>query len=138
MFRKIHSNRDPNDTVLSELRKEFSRYFRAFGDFSTALIERRPRLTFGVMVTLLVFSVFISFTYFRHQDKAKSKPFPVKMSPVQEGFSAIIIAGEKLKKTMALKSLVDSLTSKKLLTAKDSLTLDSALDRLQSIQKSNK
>jgi hypothetical protein len=137
MFRKIHSNRDPKDTLLSEFRKEFGCYFRAFGDISSSIMERRPRVTFAVMVALLTASLIISFTFFRHRDKPKSMAVPVKVSPVRDGISEIIIAGEKLKKTMALKNLVDSLTSKKMLTAKDSSILDSALDRLQSIQKSN-
>jgi hypothetical protein len=89
------------------------------------------------MVFLLAFSLACSFTYFRYRDK----PGPmagVKVSPVGDGFSEILRAGEKLKMTLSLKSLVDSLSAKKTLTAKDSIALDSALDRLQSIQKSIK
>lgn len=138
MFRKIHSNRDPKDTLWSELRKEFGSYFHAAGDFFSAVVEFRPRLTFAIMVAALSSSLIISFTFFRHRDEPKSKPVEAKVSPVRDGFSEIIIASEKLKMTIALKSLVDSITSKKTLTSKDSLTLDSALDRLQSIQKTNK
>lgn len=138
MFRKIHSNRDPKDTLFSELRKEFGSYFNALGDISTSIIERCPHVTFGAMVAVLAASLFVSFTFFRQRDKPKSNPVPVRVSTVRDGITEIIIAGEKLKKTMALKTLVDSLTSKKTLTSKDSLVLDSALDRLQSIQKLNK
>src|SRR4051812_7991211 len=138
MFRKIHSNRDPKDTLVSELRKEFSRYFRAAGNFSTAVLERRPRVTFTLMVGLLSAALIISFTFSRHKEIPKSKPVPAKLSPVRDGFSEIMIAGGKLKMAMNLKHLVDSLSSKKSLTAKDSLILDSALDKLQSIQKTIK
>ena len=137
MFRKIHSNRDPKDTVFSELRKEFGNYFNAAGTFSRSVLERRPKLTYGVMVLLIAFSLAFSFTYFRYRDKAKPKA-TAKVSPVGDGFSQIFQAGEKLKMTLALKHMVDSLSARKLLSAKDSLLLDSALDRLQSIQKSIK
>ena len=138
MFRKIHSNRDPKDTLFSELGKEFSRYFKVAGDISTSMLQKRPRVTFSVMVLMLVCSLPVSFFYFRHRDIPKAKTVTVKVSPVGDGFSAIILAGEKLKMTMALKNLVDSLSSKKTLSAKDSLLLDSALDKLQSIQKTIK
>lgn len=138
MFRKIHSNRDPKDTLVSELRKEFSRYFRAAGDLSTSVLERRPRVTFTLMVVLLSASLIISFTFFRHKAIPGSKPVPAKLSPVRDGLSEIMIAGAKLKIAMDLKNLVDSLSSKKSLTARDSLMLDSALDKLQSIQKTIK
>ena len=138
MFRKIHSNRDPKDTLFSELGNEFSRYFKVAGDISTSMLEKRPRVTFSVMVLILVCSLPVSFFYFRHRDIPKAKTVTVQVSPVGDGFSAIILAGEKLKMTMALKNLVDSLSSKKTLSAKDSLLLDSALDKLQSIQKTIK
>lgn len=138
MFRKIHSSRDPQDTVFSELRKEFNRYFCAFSRMFKLLLERRPRMTFAAMVILLTASIAISFTCFRLRDQPKPMALPVKVSPVGDGISAILLAGEKLKKTLMLKNLVDSLISKRPLTAKDSVALDSALDRLQSIQKSNK
>jgi hypothetical protein len=137
MFRKIHSNRNPKDTVFSELRKEFGNYFNAAGTFSRSVLERRPKLTYGAMVFLMAISLVFSFTCFKHRDKPKVKT-TAKVSPVGDGFSRIIQAGEKLKMTLALKYLVDSLSAKKSLSAKDSLLLDSALDRLQSIQKSIK
>ena len=138
MFRKIHSNRDPNDTLMREIRKEFSAYFSKAGRVSRTILERRPRMTYSVMVLLLTGSLVISFVFVRHSDKPKAGPVIAKVSPMADGFSQIIRAGEKLKMTISLKRFVDSLSSKKNLTAKDSLALDSALDRLQAIQKSIK
>jgi hypothetical protein len=136
MFRKIHSNRDPGVTVWAELRREFSNYYTAAGKRSKSVLEKKPRLTYSLMVLLMASSFVISFTLFRHRDKPKSKTAIVRSSPVEDGFSQIMRAGQKLKMTLALKNFVDSLSSKNPLTAKDSLKLDSALDRLQSIQKS--
>jgi hypothetical protein len=138
MFRKIHSNRDPRDTLLSELKKEFSTYFIAGGNCFRSILQRHPRFTFGSMVFLMAASIVITLTLFRHHEPPKSKPVKAKISPVQDGFSQIIQAGEKLRTTLQLKRLVDSLSERKTLSAKDSLVLDSALDRLQSIQKTIK
>jgi hypothetical protein len=138
MFRKIHSNRDPRDTLLSELRKEFSTYFTAAGNCFRSILQRHPRFSFGSMVFLMTASIIVSFTVLRHHEPPKTKPVRAKISPVQDGLSQIIQAGEKLRTTLQLKRLVDSLSERKTLTAKDSLVLDSALDRLQSIQKTIK
>ena len=137
MFRKIHSNRDPKDTVLSELRKEFSAYFRAAGNFSKRFMSANPKSIFGCMVFLLITSVIISFAFFRHREPAK-KIAAVKVSPVGDGLNEILRAGERLRISLQLKHFVDSISLKKSLTAADSLALDSALDRLQTIQRSIK
>lgn len=138
MFRKIRSNRDPSDTLVSELRKEFGTYFGAVGKVSKGVLEKRPRLTFLFMIFLLSASLIVSFTFFQHRDKPKQNTAKVKLNPMSDGFSAIMRASEKLRMTLQLKTVVDSLSSKKTLTAKDSLILDSALDKLQSIQKTIK
>ena len=137
MFRKIHSNRDPRDTLISELNKEFNTYFLAAGRFFKSILQRYPRICYGCMVTLLAGSVLVSLTFFRHRVPPKA-PVIARPSPAQDGLSQIIRAGEKLKLTLQLKRLVDSLSERKTLTARDSLLLDSALDRLQSIQKTIK
>jgi hypothetical protein len=138
MFRKIHSNRDPKDTLMSELQKEFGRYFSVAGNLSERVMDKNPRLLFGCMAVLLAGSLFISFTYFRHREPAKKVVRAVQVSPVGDGIAEILRAGERLRMTLQLKHFVDSISSKKSLSAADSLALDSALDRLQSIQKSIK
>jgi len=138
MFRKIHSNRDPNDTLVREIRKEFSSYFSAAREVSERILEKRPLVTFGVMVALLAASLIVSLVFFRYSSKPKPVVVSAKVSPMGDGFSEIIHAGEKLKTTLTLKNIVDSLSAKKSLTARDSAALNSALDRLQAIQKSLK
>ncbi|HVY75280.1 MAG TPA: hypothetical protein VG890_10645, partial [Puia sp.] len=66
MFRKIHSNRDPRDTLLSELKKEFSTYFIAGSNCFRSILQRNPRFTFGSMVFLMAASIVITLTLFHH------------------------------------------------------------------------
>jgi hypothetical protein len=136
MWRKIHSNRDPRDTLYSELRKEFSTYFGRADQVSRGIAGRYPKFLFGAMVLLLLLSMILSLTVFRH---AKATVHPAvkqqKANPVEEGFNQILQATGKIKETLQLKHEVDSLASKKQLTRADSLTLDSALNRLEHLRK---
>lgn len=138
MFRKIHSNRDPRDTIVSELQKEFGKYWEAASRAFLGAVNSRPRWTFACMVTLLLLSVSFSFFYYKRETKPARHVEKLKVQPLNNGFDQILRAGEKLRATLRLKHVVDSITAKKTLTAKDSLTLDSALDRLQFLQKSLK
>lgn len=134
MWRKIHSNRDPRDTLFSELQKEFRPWFSNAKRFMIAALGSYPKFFFGGMIILLLISFALSFTVFRHQEKpavVAAKPRP---DPVNDGFSQIMKATGHLRETLELKHTVDSLTSKKQLSAADSLLLDSALNRLQHIQ----
>jgi len=79
-------------------------------------------------------SLVLSFTVFRHPEKVVAEKKKA-VNPVGEGFDRILRASEQLRQTIALKRLVDSISSKKTLTAKDSTALDSALDRLREISK---
>lgn len=133
MWRKIHSNRDPRNTLYSELRREFGEYFSAPGAALKGLLNAYPRLVFWLMIILLLTSAGLSFTILRHPE---NKPVPqVKaVSPVTEGFSRIMESAVKIKKGLQLKTMVDSLINKKVLTRQDSITLENALDSLQQIQ----
>jgi hypothetical protein len=134
MWRKIHSNRDPRDTLLSELKKEFKPWVSNAKSFMVSALGSYPKFFFGCMITLLLVSFTLSFTVFRHREKpavVAAKPQP---DPVSDGFSQIMKATGHLRETLELKHTVDSLTSKKQLSATDSLLLDSALNRLQHIQ----
>ena len=133
MWRKIHSNRDPRNTLYSELRREFGSYFSASDDLIRGLINAYPRLVFWLMIILLLASAGLSFTVFRHpEDKRVAQVKAV--SPVSEGFSRIMESASKIKKGLQLKRMVDSLINKKVLTGQDSITLENALDTLQKIQ----
>lgn len=134
MLRKIHSNRDNRDTLYSEVRKEFSVYFTSLSVFFKRCLGAYPRLFYGLMIAMLMTSLVLSFTVFRHPEKVVAEKKKA-VNPVGEGFDRILRASEQLRQTIALKRLVDSISSKKTLTAKDSTALDSALDRLREISK---
>jgi hypothetical protein len=138
MFKRIHSNRDPQDTVFSELKKEYQAYFDRAGNCWRSFLTRYPKFLFGSMIFLMVISLALSFTVFRLRDApvkaavAARQKVPV---PVTNDFSRIIQAGAALKETIVLKRLIDSVTAKPALTRSDSLALETALDRLQQLNK---
>lgn len=137
MFKKLTSNRDPRDTLWSELRKVFSgRYGRAASE-SRDFINRHPRAVFTAMLVSMALSITLSFTVFRNKEPAvKIKPVSLnKASPVSSGFKDLILAGETLRQTIVLKQQVDSLLTKKQLDKTDSARLEKALDRLQQLNK---
>ncbi len=133
MFKKIHSNRDPKDTVLTELRKEFAVYFGKAGDSGRSLVNLYPKFIFGTMIMLLLVSTGLSFTVFRRHEPVPAKVPQRTMKPVDDGFNAIWQAGSALKETIRLKKQVDSITAKKILTKTDSTALVNDLDRLRLI-----
>jgi hypothetical protein len=96
MFRKLHSNRDPRDTLFSELNKEFRPYIHKAGKGLKGLADDHPKFLFVMMVINIVLSVILSFTVFRRHDQP---PKVVKsiVNPVTGGFDQIMRTGEKLK-----------------------------------------
>jgi hypothetical protein len=136
MFKKIHSNRDPRDTLYSELKKEFSVYVDKGNSVFKSLVCGYPRFFFGLMIALLVASLILTVTLHHNllpKDHVAAAPKhgPV---PVNEGFDNIMAAGAALKQTIRLRRQVDSVTAKKTLTKTDSLTLLRDLDSLQHIR----
>ena len=130
MFRKLHSNRDPRDTLLSEINKEFRPYIRKAGTGLKSIINSHPRFLFTMMVINIVLSAVLSFTVLR-QHASPAKVVKPQANPVSTGFDQIVRTGEKLKRSIALKRQIDSLTAKKILTSADSLALEKALDTIQ-------
>jgi len=137
MWKKIHSNRDPRDTLYSEIHKEFDGYFTTAGNVCKRLAGAYPKFFFGGMVVLLALSLILSFTVFRHPEQKKITAVK-KVNPVEDGFNQIMQATGNIRETMKLKKLVDSLTAKRQLSAEDSTLLDSALNRLSKIHQSLK
>ena len=133
MWRKIHSNRDPRDTLFSELKKEFNPYLFKGHKGMRSVLKNNPRFFFGSMIVLLLLSAVLSFTVFRHPDSKPKAAVKEHADPVGEGFSRIMMATGELRQTLQLKHTVDSLSAKKQLTSADSLALESALDRLRII-----
>ena len=138
MWKKIHSNRDPRDTVYSELKKEFSVYFGKANSAGTSVLKRYPKFFFGGMVSVMLVSMVLSLTIFRHREIPHKSVVQQKVNPVQEGFSEILQATGKIRETLRLKHLVDSISAKKTLSPADSILLDSALNELQRIHSQTK
>ena len=137
MWKRIHSNRDPRDTLFSEIHKEFGSYFAIAGNAAKGLVGTYPKFFLGAMIFLMAISFVLSFTVFRHPEKANITVVK-KVNPVEDGFSQILQATGNIRETMKLKMLVDSLTAKKQLSVEDSTLLDSALDRLSKIHQTLK
>ncbi|SDE84218.1 hypothetical protein SAMN05216464_11012 [Mucilaginibacter pineti] len=134
MFRKIHSNRDPRDTLYRELRKEFSVYAEKGNNFGKQFAAKYPRLLFGLMTALLLASAVLAVWLHPKMvppEKVKVKP---RSEVLNSSFDQILAAGAALKTTIHLRRQVDSITAKRVLTKADSLTLVQDLDSLQHIR----
>ena len=134
MWKRIHSNRDPRDTLYSEIKKEFRPYFEKAGEGGRNVLARHPRFFFGGMVLALLVSMILAFTLSRHPEPVRRPVAKQQVSSVQDGFSQILQTANRIRETLRLKRLVDSITAKKQLSAADSTTLDSALNQLQRIK----
>lgn len=132
MFRKIRSNRDPRDTLYSELRKEFKVYADKGSRLARHVVRTYPRFMFGAMIVLLAVSSVLAVVLHRPAPKVRrqAKPSAAVSDP---GFDHILAAGAALQQTIRLRRQVDSITAKKMLTRADSMTLIRCLDSLQHI-----
>ena len=133
MFKKIHSNRDPKDTVFSEIKKEFRPYFNKAGISLKRATERYPVFLFWMMVINISLSIVLVSTVFRRKEEP-AKKHAVELSPVSDGFDQLLAAGHRLKTVISLKKQVDSLVHKKQPNAADSAQLLRDLDSLQHLQ----
>lgn len=134
MFRKIHSNRDPRDTLFRELKKEFSAYTDKGNRLSQQLAAKYPRFLFGLMTALLLVSAVLA-VWLHPGMVPPEKTNPRSQSTVLNGgFERILAAGAALGQTIRLRRQVDSITAKKVLTKSDSITLVRDLDSLQHIR----
>ncbi|MDP9079970.1 MAG: hypothetical protein M3O71_21295 [Bacteroidota bacterium] len=135
MFRKLHSNRDPGDTILTEIRTTFAPYFERCSKTITQILKQKPKTVFAAMITLLFFSAGMSFTVLRNKEPAEKIKISVKVNTVNDGFTQILSASAGIKQCLALKHQIDSLSAKKTLTKQDSEVLLSDLDKLRQLNK---
>ena len=136
MFRRIRSNRDPRDTLYSELKKEFSVYVDKGTVVFKSMVCGYPRFVFGLMIALLIASLILAVAL-HHKilpEKKVATTSKTGTPPVNESFDNIMAAGMALKQTIRLRRQVDSITAGKDLTKADSLTLLRDLDSLQHIR----
>jgi hypothetical protein len=102
MFKKIHSNRDPRDTLYSELKKEFSVYVDKGTVVFKSLVCGYPRFVFGLMIALLIASLILAVAL-HHKMLPEKKVARISKNgtpPVNEGFDNIMAAGMALKQTI--------------------------------------
>ncbi|MES2063426.1 MAG: hypothetical protein V4456_15975 [Bacteroidota bacterium] len=137
MFRKIHSNRDPKDTLASELRKTFKPYIEKTSVVISQQMKKHPKPLFVLMLISMVISAVASFTIFRNQEPAvkKEKMSQTEINVVTDGLDQISQTAGAIHQTILLKNQIDSLSKKQNLTHQDSLTLEKDLDRLRQLQK---
>jgi hypothetical protein len=146
MFRKLHSNRDPRDTLLREFKKEFSVYFGKAESGIISLLRQYPKHAYGAMLALMLVSLVLSFTVFRYREPVvitdpgsaavKKKSPPGMLSPVSGSFEQILQTTSTLRQTLELKQQIDTLLTKGALTREDSIKLATSLDQLQHLQQS--
>lgn len=139
MFRKIHSNRDPRDTVFTEMRKEFSSHIQKFNTWFCGICLKFPKLIYTAMVVLIMASFVLSILLFR-KEKPKSQTVNVSLktaAPVPDGFGQIMQKGYALKEAVSLKAQVEALIAKDSLSSKDSVSLGKAIDRLHDLSIQN-
>lgn len=135
MFRKLHSNRDPQDTVLTQLKIAFKPYFERCSVKITQTLKRKPKTIFAAMVIFIIFSAGLSFTICRNAAPAEKGVRNVKVNTVSDGFDQILSASAAIKQGLSLKHQIDSLSQIKTLSKKDSEVLVNDLDKLQQLNK---
>lgn len=133
MFRKIHSNRSPEATLLSELGKEFRVCLLLARRRILLLLRKYPKSSFGLMILLMLASMIFSFVVFR---QAAPKTTGARVSsaviePVQDGFGQILRQSEVLRRTIAIKQEIEVMLARDSLSPADSLRLTAAIDELQ-------
>jgi hypothetical protein len=135
MFKKITSDRDPRDTVFTELGKEFKPYVVKGASAFQRIAASYPKFLFCMMVINIPLSIILVMTVFSPPPVVKKAVAPTVTMPLSSGFDKIMQAGSALRQTIRLKRQVDSLTRRKQLSKADSIELLKDLDSLQHISK---
>lgn len=128
MFKKIHSNIDPNARLGSELRKEFSNYFNAAETRSVSFLTTYPREVFFVMVVMLALSAIVCFVVYNPSVRAKEKMHHPVTTASQVSASAIAQTAQLVHSGQALARMYQLRTQIKTILAKPKMNhADSAL-----------
>jgi len=140
MFRKIHSNRNPKDTILSQIKTEFRPYIEKTSVVINQQMKKHPKLLYMLMLISMFISAAASFTIFRNPGPAakKNQVSQAKLNVVTDGFDQISNTTTTIGQTIRLKNQIDSLSKNQNLTQQDSLTLGKDLDQLRHLQNQHK
>lgn len=135
MFKKIISNRDPEKTVWSELNNEFSPYVSKADSGFRAFISAYPKAIFFGMVGLIILSIVLSFTLFRNTNDPFLQKTSAAIDVVREPPTNDVIQGVQLLQSMlSTRKTIDDLLSKDVLSGKDSVDLENAIEQLAIIE----
>ncbi len=135
MFKKIISNRDPEKTVWSELNNEFSPYVSKADSGFRAVISAYPKAIFFGMVGLIILSIVLSFTLFRNTNDPFLQKTSAAIDVVREPPTNDVIQGVQLLQSMlSTRKTIDDLLSKVVLSGKDSVDLENAIEQLAIIE----
>lgn len=138
MFRKIHSSNDSDATLGTELKREFGKYFRRPGFYSTYILNKYPLTFFSLMVGSILLSGILSFTVMRTEKPNPLPAFPKSMTSNSNSVSEIMGAYGTLKEATILQSRIEILARKDTLNAADSIEVFQALKRIDQIRKTMK
>ena len=148
MFKKIHSNRQPEDTLYSSIKTEFAPAFNKVGCKFQSLLKLYPKTIFISMILLMAVSCILSFTLFRNNpsssnkgmltiNKGNDKEREIKQK-TDSGMAGIMLVTQKLMVNIRLKQKIEGLIKQPRLSHQDSASLLIAIDSLEMIRKTNK
>lgn len=137
MFQKIRSNRDPEKTIWSEVHPIVSPYFSKANAGFSSILKKEGKVIYAGMIVLIIVSTVLSFFVLDTPDNPLDKPLPSAtgiQNPHQREEN-LLPKIDMLQSTLMLRKSIDSLLSKKVLTHQDSLSLVSAITKLEAIEK---
>ena len=148
MFKKIHSNRQPEDTLYASIKTEFAPVFDKAGNKFQNLLKRYPKTIFIGMIFLMVVSGIVSFTLFRNKPSRSNKGMlTINRGNAKEreinrktdsSMAGILLITQKLMVNIRLKQKIEGLIKQPRLSHQDSASLLIAIDSLEIIRKTNK
>ncbi len=130
MWKRIRSERDPRDTIFSELRKAFGCQLDEWSERAKQHLSERPRATFLIMAMTLILSFPISI-FLLHETPPQQNASKRLTRPTPNSIGQLWRTTGQLAEAIQLKAQIDSICAKKVLTPADSVTLIKALDQLQ-------
>lgn len=134
MFKKITSNRPPDTTLWAAFYREFGKYIDGSIARSKRFLETRPRAVFSVMVLSIIVSA--SWFLFLPKEIPKKETLQLSMQqPLMDGMGGIVTTVSALKELLEIRTVLDTLMQKESLDSADSLLMESAIDRMQILEK---
>ncbi|NQX54475.1 hypothetical protein HQN86_12695 [Pedobacter panaciterrae] len=133
MFRKIHSKRDPSDTLYSALAREFRAYIDWLKAKIRGLLKAYPKPVFAFMVVSIIVSASLAVTVFRSEKPTSVPQIKPAVSTVGKGFSQILATADALRESLEIKREISALIAKDSLSSADSVLLEKALNRFHQL-----